>query len=83
MKRSPIKRITSRADLPVIRWDRNSVNECKYCELDWRSIQPENLELKDTIPSHLLFAACGLEQLGQAELQLIGDQNPILNLGDF
>ncbi len=63
-----------------IRWDRNSVNECKYCELDWRSIQPESLELKDTIPSHLLFAACGLEQLGRAELRLIGDQNPILNL---
>ena len=47
----------------TIRWERNSVNECKYCQLDWRSIEPETLELPDTIPSHLLFAACGLEQL--------------------
>ena len=59
-----------------IRWDRNSVNDCKYCQLDWRSIQPEILQLKDTIPSHLLFAAFDLEQLGQAELQLIGNQHP-------
>ena len=63
-----------------IRWDRNSVTQCKYCKLDWRSIQPEILRLDDTIPSRLLFAACGLEQLGQAELQLIGDRHPILNL---
>ena len=26
-----------------IRWDRNSVTHCKYCKLDWRSIQPEIL----------------------------------------
>ncbi|HEY9769455.1 MAG TPA: TniQ family protein [Coleofasciculaceae cyanobacterium] len=64
----------------TIRWDRNSVNECKYCQSDWRNIQPEILELPDTIPSHLLFAACGLEQLGQAQLQLIGERHPILNL---
>ncbi len=63
-----------------IRWNRNSVNECKYCQLDWCSIQPEILQLPDTIPSHLLFAACGLEKLGKAELQLIGEQHPILNL---
>jgi hypothetical protein len=63
-----------------IRWDRNSVNECKYCELDWRDVRSEILELTDTIPSHLLSTACGLEQLGKAELQLISDRNPILNL---
>ncbi|MGK7937411.1 MAG: hypothetical protein AB4206_16710, partial [Xenococcaceae cyanobacterium] len=33
-----------------------------------------------TIPSNLLSAACGLEELGKAELQLIGEQHPILNL---
>lgn len=71
--------ICPQCDRPI-RWDRNSVNECKYCELDWRDIKPEVLELPETIPSHLLSAACGLEQLGKAELQLIGVQHPILNL---
>ncbi len=64
----------------TIRWDRNSVNECKYCQLDWRSIQPEIRKLQDTIPFHIIFAACGLKPLGQAELELIGAQHPILNL---
>ena len=63
-----------------IRWDRNSVTHCKYCKLDWRSIQPEILRLDDTIPSRLLFAACGFEQLGQTEIQLIGDRHPVLIL---
>ena len=40
-----------------IRWDRNSVNECKYCELDWRDVRSQILELPETIPSYLLFAA--------------------------
>lgn len=71
--------ICPQCDRPI-RWDRNSVNECKYCELDWRDVRSEILELTDTIPSHLLSTACGLEQLGKAELQLISDRNPILNL---
>ncbi len=71
--------ICPQCDRPI-RWDRNSVNECKYCELDWRDIHSEILELTDTIPSHLLSAACGLGELGKAELQLISDRHPILNL---
>ena len=71
--------ICPECDRPI-RWDRNSVNECKYCELDWRDIRSEILELANTIPSHLLFAACGLEELGEAELQIIGEKHPILNL---
>lgn len=63
-----------------IRWDRSAVNKCKYCELDWREIQPAILELKDTMPSHLLSVACGVEKLGKAELKLIGNRHPILNL---
>jgi hypothetical protein len=71
--------ICPQCDRPI-RWDRNSVNKCKYCKLDWRDVRSEILELPKTIPSHLLFAACGLEKLGKAELQLIGDRHPILNL---
>ncbi|MEL6439837.1 MAG: TniQ family protein [Cyanobacteria bacterium J06621_8] len=71
--------ICPQCDRPI-RWDRNSVNECKYCELDWRDIRSENLELPKTIPSHLLFTACGLRKLGEAELQIIGKCHPILNL---
>ncbi|MEM9510909.1 MAG: hypothetical protein AAGA16_25115, partial [Cyanobacteria bacterium P01_E01_bin.35] len=40
----------------------------------------EVLELPNTIPSYLLFAACGLGKLGEAQFQLIGDCHPILNL---
>ena len=71
--------ICPQCDRPI-RWDRNSVNECKYCELDWRDIKSEILELPQTIPSHLLFTACGLGKLGEAELQIIGKCHPILNL---
>ena len=71
--------ICPQCDRPI-RWDRNSVNECKYCELDWRDIQSEVLELPNTIPSHLLFASCSIKKLGKDELQLIGDCHPILNL---
>ena len=71
--------ICPECDRPI-RWDRNSVNECKYCQLDWRSIEPEILKLPETIPSYLLFAACGLKILGDAELQIIGKEHPILNL---
>ena len=71
--------ICPQCDRPI-RWDRSAVNECKYCELDWRDIRSEILELSKTIPSHLLFAACGLGKLGEAELQLIRDCHPILNL---
>lgn len=71
--------VCPQCDRPI-RWDRNSVNECKYCELDWRDISSEVLELPKTIPSHLLFAACGLGELGEAELQIIGKCHPILNL---
>ena len=71
--------ICPQCDRPI-RWDRSAVNECKYCELDWRDIRSEILELQDTIPSHLLSVACGVEKLGKAELKLIGDCHPILNL---
>jgi hypothetical protein len=71
--------ICPQCDRPI-RWDRNSINECKYCDLDWRNVRSEILELPETIPSHLLFAACGLKKLGKAELQLIGKKHPILNL---
>ena len=36
--------------------------------------------MDDTIPSRLLFAACGFKQLEQIELQLIGDRHPLLTL---
>ncbi len=71
--------VCPQCDRPI-RWDRNSVNECKYCKLDWCDIRSKILELPKTIPSHLLFAACGLGKLRKAELQLIGDCHPILNL---
>ena len=71
--------ICPQCDRPI-RWDRSAVNKCKYCELDWRDIRSEVLELPKTITSHLLYAACGLGEIGKAELQLIGDCHPILNL---
>ena len=58
--------ICPQCDRPI-RWDRNSVNECKYCELDWRNIHSEIFELTDTIPSHLLSAACGLKDLSASD----------------
>ena len=71
--------VCPQCDRPI-RWDRNSVNKCKYCELDWRDIRSEVLQLPNTIPSHLLFASCGIKKLEKDKLQLIRDCHPILNL---